>query len=154
MSLEENSAGKGQEDEKQEGDEPARHDHGAPLVPLPGAPVAARLRRELLHQQPQRDRLRDLGGAVQRETRLRGPRRPEVVRGEMQANASSREQSTIQGGGERSELQPKGDLTMETPEKVSAQPNTNDKRSSKTRKQKSDSKERSSKKRKEKREKS
>ena len=74
--------------------------------------------------------------------------------GEMQANASSREQSTIQGGGERSELQLEGDLTMETPEKVSAQPNTNDKRSSKTRKRKSDSKERSSKKRKEKREKS
>ena len=120
MSLEENSTGKGQEDGKQEGDEPARHDHGAPLVPLPGAPVAARLRRELLQ-------------------------------GEMQANASSREQSTIQGGGERSELQPKGDLTMETPEKVSAQPNTNDKRSSKTRKRKSDSNERSSKKRKEKR---
>ena len=123
MSLEENSAGKGQEDEKQEGDEPARHDHGAPLVPLPGAPVAARLRRELLQ-------------------------------GEMQANASSREQSTIQGGGERSELQLEGDLTMETPENASAQPNTNDKRSSKTQKQKSDSKERSSKKTKEKREKS
>ena len=123
MSLEENSAGKGQEDEKQEGDEPARHDHGAPLVPLPGAPVAARLRRELLQ-------------------------------GEMQANASSREQSTIQGGGERSELQLEGDLTMETPENASAQPNTNDKRSSKTRKRESDSNERSSKKRKEKREKS
>ena len=123
MSLEENSAGKGQEDEKQEGDEPARHDHGAPLVPLPGAPVAARLRRELLQ-------------------------------GEMQENASSREQSTIQGGGERSELQLEGDLTMETPENASAQPNTNDKRSSKTRKRKSDSKERSSKTRKEKREKS
>ena len=74
--------------------------------------------------------------------------------GEMQANASSREQSTIQGGGERSELQLEGDLTMETPENASAQPNTNDKRSSKTRKRKSDSKERSSKKRKEKREKS
>ena len=123
MSLEENSTGKGQEDEKQEGDEPARHDHGAPLVPLPGAPVAARLQRERLQ-------------------------------GKMQANASSREQSTIQGGGERSELQPKGDLTMETPENASAQPNTNDKRSSKTRKQESDSNERSSKKRKEKREKS
>ena len=115
MSLEENSTGKGQEDGKQEGDEPARHDHGAPLVPLPGAPVAARLQRERLQ-------------------------------GKMQANASSREQSTIQGGGERSKLQPKGDLTMETPEKVSAQPNTNDKRSSKTRKRKSESKEGSSKK--------
>ena len=100
MSLEENSAGKGQED-----------DNAAEEDPLP-------------QQHP-----------------------PNIEnQGEMQANASSREQSTIQGGGERSELQLEGDLTMETPENASAQPNTNDKRSSKTRKRKSESKEGSSKK--------
>ena len=107
MSLEENSAGKGQED-----------DNAAEEGPLP-------------RQHP---------------TNIEN-------QGEMQANASSREQSTIQGGGERSELQLEGDLTMETPKNASAQPNTNDKRSSKTRKRKSDSNKYSSKKRREKREK-
>ena len=46
--------------------------------------------------------------------------------GEIQAIASSLEHSTIQSGGERSELQQEGDLTLETPNNASAQPNTND----------------------------
>ena len=69
--------------------------------------------------------------------------------GGIQANPSSLEQLTIWSGGERSDLQLEGDLTMETPNKAPAQPNTNDERPSKTRKQKSKSKERSSKKSKE-----
>ena len=73
--------------------------------------------------------------------------------GEIQANASSLEQSTIRSGGERSELQQEGDLTLETPNNASAQPNTNDEHPSKTRKPKSESKERSSKKSKERHEK-
>ena len=64
--------------------------------------------------------------------------------GEIQANASSLEQSTIWSGGERSELQQEGDLTLETPNYASAQQKANDERPSKTQKRKSESKEGSS----------
>ena len=73
--------------------------------------------------------------------------------GKIQADASLLEQLTIRSEGERSGLQQEGDLTLETPNNVLAQPKTNDKRQCKTRKQKSESKEGSSKKSKERHEK-
>ena len=51
--------------------------------------------------------------------------------GEIQANASSLEQSTIPSEGERSGLQQEGELTLETPNNASAQRKTNDERPSK-----------------------
>ena len=90
MSLEENSAAKGQEEDKAEEEDP------------------------LPRQDPPNIEKQD----------------------EIQANASSLKQLMIPSERERSRLQQEGELTLETPNNASAQPNTNDERPSKTQKQK------------------